>query len=86
MATKSQKKTSKAAVQSLASPALRQTLMADANANATAAATRPSTPPSSPAEQPTESALKLIKLISADKSRDGHFSSTTGGYNQEGDG
>ena len=54
MATKSQKKTSKAAVQSLASPALRQTLMADANANATAAATRPSTPPSPPAEQPTE--------------------------------
>ena len=59
MATKSQKKAPKAAIQSLASPALRQTIMADANASATAAATRPSTPP---AEQPTESAvLELIK-------------------------
>ncbi|CAL8361820.1 unnamed protein product [Arctogadus glacialis] len=61
MATKSQKKASKAAIQSLASPALRQTLMADANVSATAAATRPSTPP---AEQPMESAL--LELIKAE--------------------
>ena len=44
MATKSQKKASKLAAQSLASPALRQTLMDDANASTATAATRPSTP------------------------------------------
>ena len=65
MATKSQKKASKAAAcVSLASPALRQMLMNDAYASAATAATRPSTPQRPPAEQPTESAL--LQLIKAE--------------------